>query len=96
MKSGDRWKMYYGARHAQHGRPVFCVAESDDGMQLERPSLGLVEFRGSKQNNILPSPALPRSICHDPEDEQAPFKITYLWGEASAARSAATGTTGRN
>ncbi len=42
MKSGDHWKMYYTASHAMHGRPVFCVAESDDGMLWERTSLELV------------------------------------------------------
>ena len=76
MKTGDHWKMYYGASHATMGRRVFCVAESGDGMQWERPSLGLVEFDGSKQNNILPYRS--GSICHDPEDDEAPFKMTYL------------------
>ena len=76
FKSGDHWKMYYGACHAMRGRGVLCVAESEDGMQWERPSLGLVEFRGSKQNNILPCRG--GSICHDPEDAEAPFKMTYL------------------
>ena len=76
MKTGDHWKMYYGARHAMHGRGVFCVAESEDGMQWERPTLGLVEFRGSKQNNIIPRGG--GSICHDPEDEESPFKTIYL------------------
>ena len=32
-RSGGHWKMYYGARYALHGRPVFCAAENDDGMQ---------------------------------------------------------------
>ena len=76
LKTGDQWKMYYRAWHAMHGRPVVCVAESEDGMQWERPSLGLVEFRGSKQNNILPCKG--GSICHDPEDEKSPFKMIYL------------------
>lgn len=75
MKNGAHWKMYYGARHAVHGR-VRCVAESEDGLQWERPSLGLVEFGGSKQNNIIPCRG--GTICHDPEDEEAPFKMTYL------------------
>ena len=31
----------------------FCYAESDDGVHWRRPELGLVEFQGSKKNNIL-------------------------------------------
>ena len=30
-----------------------CYAESDDGIHWRRPELGLVEFNGSKKNNIL-------------------------------------------
>ena len=80
MKTGDHWKMYYEAHHAMHSRPVCCLAESDDGMQWERPSLGLVEYCGNKQNNILPveSGKSLRQICHDPEDEKAPYKMTCL------------------
>ncbi len=31
-----------------------CYAESHDGVHWERPELGLVEFQGSKKNNIYP------------------------------------------
>ena len=31
----------------------FCYAESKDGITWNKPSLGLVEFEGSKDNNIL-------------------------------------------
>ena len=80
FKSGDHWKMYYTASHAMHGRPVYCVAESEDGIIWERPSLGLVEFRGSTQNNIVPVAKCKghRNICHDPEDEEAPYKMIHL------------------
>ncbi|MBI2190821.1 MAG: hypothetical protein HYU36_02405 [Planctomycetes bacterium] len=33
---------------------VVCLAVSRDGIQWEKPDLGLVEFQGSKRNNILP------------------------------------------
>jgi len=38
-------------------RAVLCEAFSDDGVHWEKPHLGLVEFAGSKQNNIVPSSA---------------------------------------
>ena len=31
-----------------------CLATSSDGISWERPNLGLVEFQGSKRNNIIP------------------------------------------
>ena len=34
-----------------------CLATSKDGFHWEKPDLGLVEFRGSKENNILPESA---------------------------------------
>jgi len=47
-----RWQMWYG-----NGRGEVCYAESDDGVHWERPELGIVEFEGSRANNIcLPKP----------------------------------------
>ncbi|NLF08612.1 MAG: glycoside hydrolase family 43 protein [Pirellulaceae bacterium] len=35
-------------------RPVYaCYAESTDGVQWKKPDLGLIEFQGSKHNNIV-------------------------------------------
>jgi len=59
---GTRYRMYYKAWHLepQQGKlktdahPLYCCyAESDDGIHWRKPSLGLHEFRGSKDNNIV-------------------------------------------
>ena len=42
-----------------------CLAVSDDGYHWERPVLGLAEFNGSTDNNILKTP-LQASIFEDP------------------------------
>lgn len=34
-----------------------CYAESTDGLHWERPDLGLVEFRGSRRNNLIAGPS---------------------------------------
>jgi hypothetical protein len=58
---GALYRMYYrgtdtiytqGKVTSPH-REVVCYAESRDGIDWTRPELGLVEFEGSKQNNIL-------------------------------------------
>jgi hypothetical protein len=41
------YKMWYDRR---------CYAESEDGVNWRKPPLGLVEFGGSRENNLLPLP----------------------------------------
>jgi hypothetical protein len=61
FRDGDRYRMYY--RGSQIDLPdsggysipynVICYAESTDGIHWRRPELGLIEFEGSKKNNII-------------------------------------------
>jgi hypothetical protein len=57
-------RMYYrgGPRDSSAGKSegstsYFCYAESKDGITWVKPKLGLVEYEGSKDNNILLAPA---------------------------------------
>lgn len=91
LRIGDTFHMwYFGSYGAQregighgHGRPssVLCYATSADGIQWDRPELGLVEFNGSRQNNIvdLPDPGLrpAAAILYEPEDSERPYKLAY-------------------
>lgn len=62
FKDGDRFRMYYaagqltvtakGVNAGTHGQ-FCCYAESDDGIHWRKPKLGLHEFQGSKDNNIV-------------------------------------------
>lgn len=59
LQDGDRYRAYYRGSHfdeatkkASHPEMV-CYAESRDGIKFEKPKLGLVEFNGSKENNIV-------------------------------------------
>ena len=58
------YRMYYrgGPRDSSAGKAegstsYFCYAESTDGITWVKPKLGLVEYEGSKDNNILLAPA---------------------------------------
>ena len=60
FKDGGRYRMYYRGLQFATGktlerphREVVCYAESLDGIHWYRPDLGLVEFDGSRQNNII-------------------------------------------
>ena len=73
FKDGDRYRMWYRAgtdtrsavtgKQALPARPFYTVAyaESADGIHWERPSLGLYEFAGSTDNNIL----MDSTVCHN-------------------------------
>ena len=69
FQDGDIFRMYYKAWHIALGgkkyNPVkICYAESRDGLHWEKPNLGLVEFNGSTDNNILFDKIL-NGNCHD-------------------------------
>ena len=85
----------------EHTRGRLCYAESADGVHWERPNLGLVEYRGSGDNNIL-GPAV-----HDPvrqagwnagtvfRDPTAPPEQRYkLWSEIKVGEEGKSGLTG--
>ncbi|MCH2118079.1 MAG: hypothetical protein MK161_10325 [Pirellulales bacterium] len=74
----DRFRMWYlcfapeynadyTERYNKHGRIAY--ATSRDGLHWERPNLGIHEYKGSKQNNIV-IPGSPDStvIIYDPRD----------------------------
>ena len=62
FKDGDLYRMYYAAGQLEvtpngvnagtHGQ-FCCYAESRDGIHWQKPRLGLHEFNGSKDNNIV-------------------------------------------
>lgn len=96
LHEGDRFRMWYLGMfeqtwdHRTTGwwRPM-CYAESADGVHWTKPELGLVEFAGSRANNIcLIEPAdspLARvndflSVLLDPDDPnpQRRYKVAYI------------------
>jgi hypothetical protein len=59
FQDGDLFRMYYRASHVDEAtkkashRELTCYAESHDGIHWKKPNLGLFEFNGSKDNNII-------------------------------------------
>ena len=61
FQDGDRYRMYFGSQNYVNTKgklvnahePYTCYAESNDGIHWTKPKLGLIEFDGSKQNNIV-------------------------------------------
>tara|TARA_B100000902_G_scaffold130443_1_gene129391 strand:+ start:2241 stop:3761 length:1521 start_codon:yes stop_codon:yes gene_type:complete len=85
----NSYKMYY--RGADYDRGVkslhdqfYCLAVSKDGIKWSRPNLGLVEFKGSKTNNIILTEKDPvlGYICHNfspfiDQNPEAPDNAKY-------------------
>lgn len=56
LREGNLWRMWYGAYDQSYKRDddsSLCYAESNDGLHWSKPSLGLVEYGGNTNNNLL-------------------------------------------
>ena len=51
-KEGDLYRLWYRA-WPKDGKARQAYAESADGVRWERPSLGIVDFKGSTDNNLI-------------------------------------------
>ena len=87
IREGTKWRMWYGAYDRDYKRDDdqrLCYAESPDGIHWTKPELNLVEFRGSKKNNILISGPLMGGFCFNSvfADWKAPsegqYKLIFL------------------
>lgn len=72
-----------GYGHGSHPGKALCYATSDDAINWVKPRLGLVDFNGSKDNNIVllpePSPVVSAALLYEPEDPRPErrFKMVY-------------------
>ncbi len=62
FQDGDLYRMYHRGSHLDvskgklssgRHKPFYCYAESTNGIHWKKPELGIVEFDGSKKNNIF-------------------------------------------
>jgi hypothetical protein len=53
INDGGKFRMYYRGWAKLDGPDFTCMVESEDGVTWTRPNVGLFEFEGSKDNNIV-------------------------------------------
>ncbi|MBI84826.1 MAG: hypothetical protein CMJ81_16660, partial [Planctomycetaceae bacterium] len=78
------FKMWYSLHQQGEGDAdsVLCFASSRDGIHWHKPALGMYEFRGTKNNNIVvPHSGLACGVFLDPRetDPARRFKMIHMW-----------------
>lgn len=77
------YRLYYSSASGGPGAHLMVMlAESDDGFRWRKPELGLVDWEGSRANNIVLDPGLHNdgpSLAFDPEDTKYPYKMMIFW-----------------
>ena len=72
VQMNGKFHMWYrGSARQDPGYFRVCYATSEDGLKWERPALGLVEFNGNKQNNLVDldmGSTIGICVLHEPED----------------------------
>ena len=71
-RQGANWQKFFHV----------CYAESDDGIHWQRPDLGLVEYRESRHNNIVPEMLRIPTVFED-DREPDPQRRFKSWEIAS-------------
>ncbi len=72
VRADGEYRMWYSG-HDGRNRQI-CYAVSKDGIVWEKPQLGLVEYKGGKQNNLVAIDGeqamrgMGSLVLHDPED----------------------------
>lgn len=94
------YKIWYGAyneRASARWMAIICYATSTDGVHWEKPELGVVEYEGSKKNNIVftgESHALNVNVVKDQQDPDPNrrYKMIYVdWGRDHLGEGCAYG-----
>lgn len=87
---GDRLRMWYICRDKENKANV-AYAESRDGVNWTKPPLGIVDYHGSKANNLVGLQRLEGVVFQDP-NASAAERYTYVSTVKSTAE--ANGPTG--
>ncbi len=73
LRIGDEFRMWYSG-HDKDNRRLVCYAVSQDGVEWKKPNLGLVEYNGSRDNNLVllddedPMKGVFCLVLHEPDD----------------------------
>jgi hypothetical protein len=82
LRDGNNWRMWYIAfdhNYKTDDDYYVCYATSTDGVQWDRPKLGIVNYNGSKDNNIIAKGEFGNAVFVDPQaDASERYKVVYI------------------
>jgi hypothetical protein len=87
IEDGGTLKLFYRCEPPAGGANV-CLATSTDGVHWERPSLGLIEYAGSKDNNIVFSGVGEAVVFLDPHgkpEQRYKMIVMLYWPDGAKA-----------
>ncbi|MBA4016311.1 MAG: hypothetical protein C0483_03900 [Pirellula sp.] len=70
LDDGGKLRMWYICR-SKANQPNVAYAESQDGVTWIKPNLGIVDFEGSKENNLVGLSSLEGNVFRDPNAPEA-------------------------
>ncbi|MBV7339391.1 hypothetical protein KFU94_66490 [Chloroflexi bacterium TSY] len=79
------FRLYYRTWTGE--RSLLCALDSDDGLNWERPELGLVEIDGSMHNNITNAPAQHLSMIWDPYEQDEAYRWKQIDNQPSGQKA---------
>ena len=97
IKEGDLYRMWY--RAGADGNQRVAYAESEDGLHWKRVMLGLMEYEGSRENNILVDGSVASEMCvfldgnpaaTESERYKAISRVRHVEGDRDALRGHAS------
>jgi hypothetical protein len=87
VDDGGAVKLFHGSYDGEK-KKHFSLATSSDGVNWERPQLGLKAFQGSKDNNILPIEAVEAGVFLDPHaPPEKRYRLLYTKGWPDPAKA---------
>jgi hypothetical protein len=104
IQDGDLLRMYYSCfdkdqwstPRAWEDHAFLCCAESRDGLHWQKPSLGLVEYNGSKDNNIILRSVVDGTVFIDPSaPPERRYKLLHTVGPAKGGLRVSWSADGR-
>jgi hypothetical protein len=77
LDQGEELRMWYAVRDTPKSGGL-AYAESTDGLHWTKPDLGLVEFAGSKANNLVGLPNIEGNVFRDPHAKAEAERYVYV------------------
>ncbi len=83
LKLGDAYRLYYTCYNDVAPNYYLCMAQSKDGVTWTKPSLGVYEWKGSKDNNIVQAGGGTIAYNPDAPPERRFAQLFFKGGEVN-------------